>query len=373
MRISTRAAVVAAVLVGTVVPAGTAQAAGARGAGYVWADQPTAASYTPSAGYQMNSTGPAVRNTIRRAGTGVYEVRFTALGVTGGIAHATAYGTGTNHCKVSGWHVSGSDQLVTVRCFTLAGAPADTRFTASYTNRTSWAGFDYGRTYPGAYVWADNPTAADYTPTRTYQYNSEGFANRVTRLGRGTYKVHLPEIGWEVRGGHAVATAYGSGSERCKVPGFGWDEGSRSEITVGVRCFTAAGEPVDTRFTLTFTDRTNILGLESCCNPNGHQSAHLLADDEDAASYTPAASYLHVTQGGAATGTRQGPGDYTMRLTNVNLGGGTVHVQSSSWDAEFCTVGHWSAGGIKVRCHDAAGAPVDTPYELSFTGPWLLG
>ncbi|MGW5052140.1 hypothetical protein [Actinokineospora sp. NPDC004072] len=370
MRRRTGAAVVAAVVAGTLVPAGAAQAAGARGAGYVWADQPTAASYTPSTRYQMNTTGAL--NTIRRAATGVYEVRFTGLGEHGGIAHATAYGSAANHCKVSGWAYSSGDQVVSVRCFTLAGAPVDTRFTASYTNRTTWAGFDYGRTYPGAYVYAWNPTAANYAAEGVYQYNSAGQTNTVTRSARGTYHVLLPGIGNAVVGGHAQATAHGYGPERCSAVGFGWTNPT-STIKVTVRCADRAGAPVDTRFSLTFTDRTNLLGLPGCCNPDGHQSAYALAHDPTAASYTPAAAYRHVTQAGTATATRQGVGDYAMRFTGVDLDTGTVHVQAAGWDGESCTVAGWSGAGIRVRCHDATGAPTDIPYYVAFTGPRLLG
>ncbi|MGX7824883.1 hypothetical protein ACTG9Q_07305 [Actinokineospora sp. 24-640] len=348
-------------LAATALTGGVATADPVRGAGQVWASNPASASYTPPTNYQMNSTGPGVTNTITRSGTGVYAVRFTGLGVTGGVAHATAYGAGTGQCKVGSWHPSAGDQLVTVRCFTLAGVPVDSMFTASYTNRTTWRGFD-GAAVPGAYLWAGEPTSANYTPSAVYQYNSSGAVNTVSRTGTGTYRVYLPGIGHSVTGGHPLVTAYGSGSERCKVVSHGWTTPS-STIQVNVRCFTTAGAPTDARFTLTFTDRTNVLGLE------GRQSAYALAHDETAASYTPAASYLHVTQGGTATATRVGVGVYVLNPTGVNLGAGSVHTSASGWDGEFCKVIGWGTGGVTVRCYDNAGALTDTPYTLSFTGP----
>jgi hypothetical protein len=346
-------------LAATALTGGVATADPVRGAGYVWASDPTAASYTPPTNYQMNSTG-AGANTITRSGTGVYTVRFTGLGVTGGVAHATAYGAGTSQCKVGSWHPSGGDQLVTVRCFTLAGAAVDSMFTAGYTNRTTWRGFD-GAAAPGAYLWAGDPTSTNYTPSAIYQYNSSGAVNSVSRTGTGTYRAYLPGIGHSVTGGHPLVTAYGSGSERCKVVSHGWTSPS-STIQVNVRCFTTAGVPANTPFTLTFTDRANVLGIEH------RQTAYALAHNATAASYTPAASYLHVTQGGTATATRVGVGVYVFKPTNVNLATGTVHVRASGWDGQFCKVITWSAGGITVRCYDTAGALTDTPYELSFTG-----
>src|SRR5262249_41274398 len=62
--------------------------------GYVWADQPAAASYTPASPYQKNSSFTA--NTVRRNGIGSYTVRFPNLGTSGGMAHATAYGYSAN-------------------------------------------------------------------------------------------------------------------------------------------------------------------------------------------------------------------------------------------------------------------------------------
>lgn len=367
--------VLALVAVAAVVAPGTASAdtGPVRGAGYVWADNPTAASYTPAPDYQMNSTGTTTRNTITRISTGRYSVRFTRLGVLGGVAHATAYGTDTHTCKIEGWSPSGADQNVVVRCFTLAGAPVDARFTASFTSNKHWNGWEYGRTYAGAYLYHGDPTSANSTPSSLYQYNSMGGVNTVTRVGTGVYSAYLPNIGHAVSGGHALVTAYGSAAERCKVVNFGWTSPSTT-IKVNVRCFTAAGAPADSRFVLTFTDRTNTLGLAGCCNPNGHQSAYVLANNPTAASYTPAASYQYEVPSGGATASRSGTGNYTMRFTHADLTTGSVHVVAGGWTPEFCKVAHWNpTSGINVRCYDTTGAPVDTPYDLNYTGPWLLG
>ncbi|GAA3459293.1 hypothetical protein ACFFSW_08075 [Saccharothrix longispora] len=376
MRALINSAVVVVVALTAVVTGGSASAGGGpvRGAGYVWADNPTAASYTPDPTYQMNSTGLTATNTITRSGLGVYAVRFPGLGVVGGVAHATAYGPGTHRCKVGNWFVSGDDQVVTVRCSTHAGAPVDSRFTANFTNVTQWRGLEYGQTYPGAYLFAGNPTSPSYTPTPTYQYNSVGESNTVLRTGVGTYKVLVPGIGHLVRGGHAQVTAYGSGSERCAVFSFGWTTPA-SVISISVRCHAAAGTPVDSRFALTFTDRTNTLGLSGCCNTDGHQSGYALAHRPTEASYPPAASYLHEVPAGGATATRLGTGTYSLRFTHADLATGNVHAAASGgWDGQFCKVGHWSGEtGINVRCFNAAGAPADMPYDLNHTGPWLLG
>ena len=83
--------------------------------GYVWANDPTAGSYTPSAAYQRNSTGAL--NTITRTGVGSYTVNFENLGIYyGGTVNVTAYGIGSETCKVLYWDPVLADQLAHIRC-----------------------------------------------------------------------------------------------------------------------------------------------------------------------------------------------------------------------------------------------------------------
>lgn len=98
--------------------------------GYVWADQPSVASYTPAAAYQFNSVGGS--NTIARTAVGTYTVNLPSLGTSGGHVQVTAYGAGSNECKVSSWGPSGTTQKVNVRCVNTAGAAADSYFTMNY-------------------------------------------------------------------------------------------------------------------------------------------------------------------------------------------------------------------------------------------------
>jgi hypothetical protein len=101
--------------------------------GYVWADQPSTASYTPNTTYQYNSSGSSVNNTVTRSSAGVYTVHMPNLAGVEGNVHVSAYGPGTAECKVASWTSSGTARLVAVRCFTTGGALVDSRFTATYT------------------------------------------------------------------------------------------------------------------------------------------------------------------------------------------------------------------------------------------------
>jgi hypothetical protein len=98
--------------------------------GYVWANNPTAASYTPAPAYSYDSAGGPI--TITRTSKGRYTVRFGGLGgngIAGGNVQITAYGPGTERCKVLNWASGGADFVLNVRCTNLAGFPDDTRFT----------------------------------------------------------------------------------------------------------------------------------------------------------------------------------------------------------------------------------------------------
>lgn len=102
--------------------------------GYVWANDPAAASYTPSATYSYNSAGGAM--TITRSGTGRYSVRFAGLGggsSSGGNVQVTSYGFGSESCKVQSWGSGGSDFVANVGCFTANGSPGDSRYTVLVT------------------------------------------------------------------------------------------------------------------------------------------------------------------------------------------------------------------------------------------------
>ncbi len=97
---------------------------------YAWANNPTAAAYTPSLMYSYNSSGGPI--TVTRAGVGRYSVKFAGLGgngIAGGHVQVTAYGPGSETCKVQNWASAGADFVVNVRCFRSPGASLDTRYT----------------------------------------------------------------------------------------------------------------------------------------------------------------------------------------------------------------------------------------------------
>lgn len=105
--------------------------------GYVWANDPTSASYTPSSTYRFNSSGGV--NTITRSATGSYRVRFPNLKPSNDTTtQVTAYGSGSEYCTVSNWSSDGSNGTYAyVNCYSSPGNPVNTRFTLAYFTNTA--------------------------------------------------------------------------------------------------------------------------------------------------------------------------------------------------------------------------------------------
>lgn len=324
--------------------------------GFVWAQQATG-TFTASAPYSRSSSGSA--NTITQTGTGTYRVDFPGIGnEIGGNVQVTAYGSGSERCKVGSWQSSGTTLQVFVNCFSSAGAATNTLFTAAYVRRPVTA-FCCGAA--GAYLWANQPSTGSYTPSTTYQWNSTGVNNTITRTAVGRYTANLP--GMNFVGGTVEVTAYGAGSAHCKVVSWGG-------TSVNVACFTAAGAPVDSFFTLNYDNRVS---------PNGGPSfAYAWADQPATASYTPSATYQYgalasecTSFAGPITIQRTSVGRYAVQIPTLSPTGSNVQVTAYGSGGESCKVVGWGGSGtgtqVSVACFNAAGAAVDTRYVVVYT------
>jgi hypothetical protein len=324
------------------------------GYGYVWADQPAAASYTPSSFYQTNSKGGT--NTITRTSPGRYSVNFPKLASpgNGGTVNVTAYGGSANACEVTGWGGNGADGiLVGVLCTDTNGTPVDSYFDATYDVPAARGKLGY--------VWANSPTAASYTPSAFYQFNSQGFSNTIDRFGTGSYVVHLPGLGSAKSGGTVKVTAYGGSANRCKVTSWG---PNGTGVDVGIQCYTAAGVPVDAYYTMTFVQKRNLLG-------SGKGYGYAWADQPTSASYTPSTFYSKTNPIGPISITRSSVGVYSVNFQSVGTAYlSDVQVTAYGGGSNECRVGGWSPNGggqtVTVYCNTTTGAPVDTYYTIQF-------
>jgi hypothetical protein len=319
---------------------------------FVWAHASTATlnvPYSPSTNYSHSSTGLA--NSVTRIGTGLYRVAMPGLGADqpSGNVQVTAYGGTANRCKVQSWIPSGSTLNVTVRCYTAAGALANTQFVVQYFRAGA------GNAQQQAYLWANSPTSASYVPSRFYSFNSRGGTNRVTRSGVGVYQASLP--GFTTVGGNVQITGYGTSSGYCKVSSWGVS-------TVNVRCFTAVGAPADSMWSLRYTDR-------HVAN-DARRGAYVWANNPTSPLYTPSATYRWHSQGNVITISRSGTGSYLVRIPNmVAYNRTSAMVTGYGSSNTTCAVGSWvsdGAGGTNVRvyCRTPAGALTDTYFTLSY-------
>jgi hypothetical protein len=217
---------------------------------HLWSNSASPAlnvAYTPSTTYQFNSEGGNA--TVTRTAVGAYSVKLPGQGGAGGTVKVTAYGSSSDTCKVTTWYSLGADEVIGVVCQDAAGAPADEQFTLTFHGETGILGIATDSGYERGYVWANNASSASYTPSLSYQYNSDGNTNTATRSAVGVYQVQFPGLGGFIFGrGHAQVTTYGAGTARCKVQS--WS----ASANVNVLCFDATGAPADSRFNVDFVD-----------------------------------------------------------------------------------------------------------------------
>ncbi|MCB9879337.1 MAG: hypothetical protein H6835_17215 [Planctomycetes bacterium] len=225
-------------------------------AAYCWANDASAASYTPNLNWQWNGNRGDI--TIDRLGVGVYRVTIpglsTALSSEGGNVQVSPYAGGSPaspvYAKVSTWSASGADMIVNVRTFDVSGAPSDERFVMSYHQDAAPIPAHVGS---GAHLWASNSTAASYTPS-TFYSDSNGTVGphgqeTITRVAVGTYDVELPDLA-PSNASIAMATAHGSDASYATIQT--WVSGTNGGTRVRVRTWSIGGAAVDARFTLLY-------------------------------------------------------------------------------------------------------------------------
>ena len=356
MRSHLSTALIMAILGASTVAAGVSSAPVAAAIapqwGYAWADQPTAASiYTPDRKYQANSTG--AKNRVTHFGIGSYRVKFTGL-VAGSNAGTVDVTTNSfaGFCKVVDWTPTATDTIVDVQCFSGSGAPNDAAFNVAYANP--------GTRQPSnmAYVLADQPTTAEYTPPSQYQFNSKGGTNTVSRVSTGVYSVSLPKVGLD--SGTVKVTGYTTDATNCQVGGWG---GSPT-LTVTVQCYDTAGNPADGAFTMTWVDRFSLLGEK------GHTRGYVWADSPSTGSYTPSPAYQENSSGASNGVTRFSAGNYLVTMPSIGANHGDVQVTTYGSTVANCVSSGWGTTGttqeVYVLCFDAAGALIDVQFTVQY-------
>jgi hypothetical protein len=314
-------------------------------AGYLHAGSPTSASYAPLPYLSYNASEGAMNITKPAGTTGRYVVTFRGLSAllgTKNTVHVTEYGIEDAYCKpLNGRLVS--DKLE-VRCFKASTrAPANAAFTVLVSGVQSQRAFAY----------AHLPTATDYSPAAAGSYNPAG-AIKVLRSGVGEYRVVFTNLASAISTsrGHTQVNAVGTGKAHCTVED--WGAGGTPNLNVFVQCYTPAGVPVDSKFTVLFVLAATHL-------------AYAYADQPSAASYSPHPTLSSNPAGGAITITRNGTGEYTVVWAGVDpeiVEGGTVQVTAASLDNTQCKATSLFDSGAVVRCFATNGNRVDAYYTV---------
>jgi hypothetical protein len=318
--------------------------------GYAWVDDPWSLSSVPSATYRHNSSGGSI--VVQHTGPGAHKVTFQGLapgGQVGGTAHVTSYGSSGEACKVQGWQTVGTDITVSVLCFNAVGTPLDTRFNIAYGTQPS-------EVSAHAYLWANDPVSASYTPDPTYQYNTTCAANQMQHGGPGTYLAKFPGLA-DGHQGTLKITAYGKSSDYCKVLDW-WTSGP--DVLADLRCRTAAGVHFDGQLTATYTRKNNLFGQGTGNFGYAYVDWSALAPlNRQYNSTGPANSVVHP-----------GPGAYQVKFPGLGVTGGHVQVTAAGQTDTRCQSGGWTASGgdqvAFVYCHDHNGVLTDSPFTVSY-------
>jgi hypothetical protein len=311
--------------------------------GYVWADQPTSASYTPSTFYSFNRSGGAITITKPAGTTGQYSVRFAGLsGLLGGksTVKVTGYFPDNTYCKPSSPKLVSN--VIKVRCFNgTTGALANAFYTVAIT-----------RNYVElAFAHANLPTSTNYAPLAGASWNPAG-GIRVFRFSTGEYQVKFIKLGSRLtsNGGHVQVSVINTGGQHCKVRSWG----GSPDLFISIGCMKRNGTPQDLKFNVLFLMPNNHLG-------------YAWADQPSTASYTPNTFYSSNSAGGGINITRSGPGRYTVTWSGLGsdlLDGGDVQVTAYGSGTAQCKVESWGSQSANVRCFAPNGALVDSFYDV---------
>jgi hypothetical protein len=330
--------------------------------GYALADQPAAAGpYSPPPDFRFNSSGGAI--SITHGSVGLYSVRFAGLGRTSGQrdnVQVTGYGgaQGT-FCKLGGWQSAGSDMLADVRCFSVAGAPADSRFTILLSGArvyipTSRLGFVLSPDFTGN---------ISLDTAGTVRNNSSRTVVSLSHTSLGEYNLQFPGLERVAGPGQGPETlqitAVGSGPERCNINAM-----DPSIAAVNVLCTTTGGAPADSRFSLLLFQRGR---------PQPFRFAYAYANmPTSSVDYTPNTAFWRNNSGGTITARQLATGRYRIVFEGQAKTAGateTILITPIFSANRICTTTSWNNTGasdleVLLSCFDPAGALASAQFNI---------
>ncbi|MEM1117417.1 MAG: T9SS type A sorting domain-containing protein [Bacteroidota bacterium] len=335
---------------------------------YVWGNQPTAASYTPSPTFSYNVSGEA--NTATRTDVGRYTITLNGIpdlrnGNRGNV-QISSYGSNAV-CVTGGWD-SDPRQIRVICRDPATDTPVDSRYTVLYT-RASGASPDVAYTFP------NRTDGSSHTPNTLVSNTPGGGTISAYTLGSASEIAVIEFPGFSTStanddSGHLQLTAGGTtstgGAARCSAGGF--TTFTNGVLATNTFCAGANAAPLFARY--------SALYLRAGSSNGGPAFAYVHANNATAASYTPSSNRTFSQNGGAVRPARTGTGVYTMTFEGLGgrgVSGGHAQVTAFSQTGGYCTIRSWGSGTddvlVNVDCFDASGAPADQEYLLLFSWP----
>jgi hypothetical protein len=326
--------------------------------GWVWGNEPDATgTYTPDATYSSNSSGGGI--TITPLGTGEYQVDFDGLYNSAHLnnVQVSAYET-SGYCTVMYWDAEGGNNAaeMVVKCFDINGNPANSYFTLLYQQRTA----PFGGPGKGmAFLWANEPTQQNYTPSSDYNYNSTGSANSIARNSVGNYTAFLPGL----PGMHSdvQVTEYGA-TARCKVEN--WTSAGGGTL-VNVLCFDNTGAAADEYYSLAYAADMPFGQIPAKTSRGAWAWAN---KDTAGKTYKPSTVYQFSSfKTGKLTALRTGTGSYTVSIPgSLDYAQSNMLVTGYGDGSGYCNIVSWGTDTMNVQCYTQGGSPADSQFDMSF-------
>lgn len=333
--------------------------------GWLLADRPNSTKpYFPSAATSFNSAGAL--NVVTPEGTGSYRVNFRGL-FNGGLndnVQVSAVGT-SGYCTTGEWddlsdHHGEANQVF---CFDKHGNPANAEFTVLLQSRKTLIG---DSAHGAAFLWAEQPSASNYTPDSDYNYNSTGAFNTILRTGTGAYTVVIP--GLTAAGGNVQVTAYDSSGNptRCNVGPNHWGLPGIDTTTADIRCFDRTGAAADEFFSFAYTLNMPF----SQINGGSTVGAYAWADKPKRTTlYTPSVPWNFNGAGSDLFQAQNlGHGLYQVNapaeVENTPSLVLATAVQSTGLAANaYCNIASWFP--ISAKCYKQGGVPADSEFNVA--------
>ncbi|WP_285778939.1 hypothetical protein [Microtetraspora sp. NBRC 13810] len=343
--------------------AATGLAAGATGA---------TAAELPRWGFAVVRTGPVV-DTLRQAGSwpegagveataggpGQVFVKFPQIGAaTGGVAHVTAISRSADWCQVQDWWQSGADEIVAVQCHRHGVGPVASWFSLTFGHSAVYLPAPQAFGYVH---WDGSAVAAQFNSSAPTAVNTAA-----PLTSPGLWRVTLPGLGSAGHAGNIQVTAVEPDvPARCKLGG--WTATTAAQSIV-VRCYDAAGAPLNTGWSLTYQRERPLVWA-----PQTYRFAYTFDNDPTAVgTYVP--TPYQVSHNSRSAGVQLNR--YGVARKQVIFGGldgyrDNVQVTAFGYGPEFCNLSApWelSSAYVSIRyvtCYNGA-TQIDHPAMVAY-------